>query len=165
MKYLTCALIAASLAVATAAHGQVAEVIDAPTLEAGSDEAIVYFTRLRRQGGAINFWAFVDDIPIGVTRARDCVAGVVPAGERVVWSTSGNVSALRVLLEPGQTYYFDQRVGLGGIRARVRLEVADAEDAIEDIEDCDFKGLTAEGRERAQEIIADDYQEAQDTAE
>ena len=139
---------------------QVAEVADSPVLEAGANEAVVYFVRARRAGGAINFWAFVDDIPIGVTRARDYVAGVVPAGEHIVWSRSGNVSSLRIVLEAGKTYYFDQRVRIGGLRARVNLEPISEQDGQDAIARCDYKALTAEGIERAREIIASDYEEA-----
>jgi len=55
---------------ASSALGQLPEVTDAPVLQAGANEAIVYFVRPRRIGGAINSWSFIDDIPIGMTRAR-----------------------------------------------------------------------------------------------
>jgi hypothetical protein len=95
-----------------------------------------------------------------VTRARDFVAGVVPGGEHIVWSRGGNVSALRVELEAGKTYYFDQRVRMGAVKGRVGREALSEEDGTADIAECDDKALTDEGQEKAREILASDYAEA-----
>jgi len=153
-------LAAASVLTAPIVWGQDAEVVEAPALTPGGDEAVVFFVRARRVGGAINFFAFVVVMPVGVTRARVYTGAVVPAGERVVWARSGNVSAVKLNLEAGKTYYFDQEVRMGGLRARVRLVQLSEEEGRSETEGLDFKQLTDEGRERAQEIIAADYAEA-----
>lgn len=149
---------------AVPALAQDTEVVDPPTLTPGANEAVVYFVRPARVGGAINFFAFVDETPVGATRARDYTGAVVPAGERVIWARSGNVSAIRFTLEPGRTYYFEQEVKMGAMRARVGLEPMDEEEFREVTAELDFKALTDEGRERAAEILAEDYQEAVEVA-
>ena len=157
-------LAAASLLATPIVWGQDAEVVDPPEFSPGSNESVVYFVRARRVGGAINFFGFVDDVPVGVTRARDFTGAVVPAGERIVWARSGNVSAIKVNLEAGKTYYFDQEVRMGGIRARVRLVQLSEEEGMSEAKGLDFKQLTDEGQERAREIIAADYAEAKAVA-
>ena len=57
-----------------------AVVIDPPSFTPAANEAVVYIVRPHRVGGAISFFAFVDDIPVGVTRARDYTGAIVPAG-------------------------------------------------------------------------------------
>jgi hypothetical protein len=146
------------------ALAQDTEVVEPPTFTPGNNEAVIYFVRPARVGGAINFFGFVDETPVGATRARDYTGAVVPAGERVIWARSGNVSAIRFTLEPGRTYYFEQEVKMGAMRARVSLEPMDEEEFREATADLDFKALTDEGRARAAEILAEDYQEAVEVA-
>lgn len=150
--------------IAVPALAQDTEVVEPPKLAPGANEAVVYFVRPARVGGAINFFAFVDETPVGATRARDYTGAVVPAGERVIWARSGNVSAIRYTLEPGKTYYFEQEVKMGAMRARVSLEPMDEDDFREVTAELDFKALTDEGRARAAEILAADYQEAIEVA-
>lgn len=158
MRYVTAILFAGFVSIPALA--QDTEVTEPPTFTPGNNEAVVYFVRPARVGGAINFFGFVDETPVGATRARDYTGAVVPAGERVIWARSGNVSAIRFTLEPGRTYYFEQEVKMGAMRARVSLEPMDEEDFREATAELDFKALTAEGRSRAAEILAEDYEEA-----
>jgi hypothetical protein len=88
MRKLIIATVAA-LTLGSSAFAQMAEVEPDPELVAGENEAIVYFVRPRRVGGAINFWAFVDEIPVGVTRARD----YVPPLSRPANTSSGPAAA------------------------------------------------------------------------
>ena len=88
-----------------------------------------------------------------------------PPAERVVWSRSGNVSALKVNLEGGKTYDFEQEVRMGGLRARVNLVHLGDADGMQAKEGLDFKRLTEEGKERAAEILATDLEEARSSAE
>ena len=158
MRVFTAVLLTSLIAVPALA--QDTEVVEAPNLTPGGNEAVVYFVRPARVGGAINFFGFVDETPVGATRARDYTGAVVPAGERVIWARSGNVSAIRFTLEPGKTYYFEQEVKMGAMRARVAIEPMDEEEFREVTADLDFKALTEEGRARAAEILAEDYEEA-----
>lgn len=150
------------------ASAALADVMDkhegAPTVTAGAGEAIVYFMRPASLGLAINFYAFVDETLIGVTKGNTYTYGVVPAGEHIVWSTSGNVTAIKVTLEAGKTYYFEQKVKMGGIKARVSLiPMAEAE-ALEQIAKDPWTSLTDEGKEKGAEHLAENHAEAVETA-
>lgn len=140
-------------AVAQPAAGQAA----APT--AGPNEAVVYIVRPANMGFAINFWAFVDQRPLGMTKGNQHLAATVPAGEHIVWSRSGNVSALKMSFDAGQTYYLEQKVKMGGIRARVTLEVLDAEAGRKAVEETKLAPPPDEP-ERGEEIAAAEYAEA-----
>jgi hypothetical protein len=135
-----------------------------PTPTAGPGEAIVFFMRPASLGMAINFYAFVDETLIGVTKGNTYTFGAVPAGEHIVWSTSGNVTALKVTLEAGQVYYFEQKVKMGGLKARVSLVPMAAEVALEQVADDPWTSLTDEGKEKGAEHLAENHAEAVATA-
>ena len=46
----------------------------------GPNEAVVYFVRPANLGVAINFWAFVDQRPLGMTKGNQHLAATVSAG-------------------------------------------------------------------------------------
>lgn len=133
---------------------------EAPTLAPGPNDAVVYFVRPAKLGMAINFWAFVDQTPVGMTKGGSYLATTVPAGEHVLWSRSGNVSSLKMSLEAGKTYYIQQEVKMGGLRARVNLALIDEAAGKEAIAKSKFSDLTDEGTERGAEFVAAEYQEA-----
>jgi hypothetical protein len=127
-------------------------------------EAAVYFMRPATLGFAVNFWAFVDDTVVGVTKGNTYTFAAVPAGEHVIWSRSGNVSALKVTLEAGKSYYFEQKVRMGGVKARVSLEPMDEAAALEALAKDDYTTLTEEGKTQGAEYLAEDYAEALEIA-
>jgi hypothetical protein len=151
-------LIALCAGTGTAMAQQTADQGASPT--PGPNEAVVYFVRPAKMGFAINFWAFVDQRPIGVTKGNQHVAATVPAGEHIVWSRSGNVSALKMSFEAGQTYYLEQKVKMGGMRARVSLEVLDAEAGRTAVAETKPAPPPDGDAERGEEIAAAEYAEA-----
>jgi len=150
-------LIALCAGVAAAMAQPAANPAAAPT--PGPNEAVVYFVRPANLGFAINFWAFVDQRPLGMTKGNQHLAATVPAGERIVWSRSGNVSALKMSFEAGQTYYLEQKVKMGGLRARVTLEVLDAEAGRKAVDETK-PAPPPDEPERGEEIAATEYAEA-----
>jgi uncharacterized protein DUF2846 len=130
----------------------------------GPNEAVVYFVRPANMGMAINFWSFVDQRPVGMTKGNQHLATTVPAGEHVVWSRSGNVSALKMTFTAGQTYYLEQKVKMGGVRARVSLEVLDAEAGRKAVDETKPAKQPDDAAEKGAEIAAADYAEAAATA-
>jgi hypothetical protein len=131
----------------------------------GPGEAAVYFVRPAAMGMAINFWAFVDETPVGVTKGHTYVWITLPAGEHLIWSSSGNVSAVKMKLEPGTSYYFEQKAKMGGIRARVALEPLAEADRAEAFEKCKYATLTADGVAKGKELLAEYHQDAVAAAE
>ena len=126
----------------------------------GPGEAAVYFVRPAAMGLAINFWAFVDETPAGATKGRTYTWLTVPAGEHLIWSSSGNVSAIKMTLEAGKSYYFEQQVKMGGLRARVELAPLAEEDLAEAFEKTKYAMLTVEGAQTAKERLAEHHAEA-----
>src|SRR5262245_23542716 len=133
---------------------------EAAALTAGPNEAIVYIVRPANLGFAINFWAFVDQRPLGMTKGNQHLAATVPAGEHIVWSRSGNVSSLKMSFEAGQTYYLEQKVKMGGIRARVSLEVLDAEAGRKAVAETKPAPPPGDDAKKGEEIAAAEYAEA-----
>lgn len=162
MKHTSILAVAAAAFFATsAARADVMEKHeDTPTPRAGPGEAIVFFMRPASLGMAINFYAFVDETLIGVTKGNTYTFGAVAAGEHVVWARSGNVAALKVTFEAGQVYYFELKPKMGGMKARVSLEPMTAEVALEQVADDPWTSLTDEGKEKGAEHLAEDYAEA-----
>jgi len=158
------ALITACL-ISLSAVAQDAQTIDPPDLKPSGNDSVVYFYRSNMIGGAIKFWAFVDEIPIGMLRGRQYTGAAVPSGNHVIWARSGNVSAVRLELEPGQTYYFRIGTNLGAIKARADLEQKGEAEALSDIEDLPFRQLTQDGIDKATEIASEEYGEAIQEAE
>jgi hypothetical protein len=159
------AVAAAALFTATATLAAVIDEHDGPpTVTAGPGEATVYFMRPASLGMAINFYVFIDDTLVGATKGNTYTYTTVAAGEHIVWARSGNVSALKVTLEAGKTYYFEQKVKMGGIKARVSLEPMAEAEALEQIAKDPWTSLTDEGKEKGAEHLAEDHAEAVETA-
>jgi tetratricopeptide (TPR) repeat protein len=148
----------------SAAMAQLTESVDPPELTPSTAEATIYFYRAGGAGRNTGVWAFVDATVVGVVRAREYVVANVLPGEHLVWATSGSAWATRVQLEAGRTYYFR----LGTTRSageRFGRETEDAEEALRDINRASYRQLTAEGRERAAEVLSAEYAAALDAAE
>jgi hypothetical protein len=155
----------ATLFIASPAFAAVIDEHDGPpTVTAGPGEATVYFMRPASLGMAINFYVFVDETLVGATKGNTYTYTTVPAGEHIVWARSGNVSALKVTLEAGKTYYFEQKVKMGGLKARVSLEPMAEAEALEQIAKDPWTSLTDEGKEKGAEHLAEDHAEAVATA-
>jgi len=150
----------ALLAVSTVLADDFESTKEPPTPTLGPGEAGVYFMRPASLGMAISFWAFVDETLVGVTKGNSYTFAAVPAGEHLIWSSSGNVTALKVTLEAGKIYYFEQKVKMGGIKARVSLEPMAETDARESFGKEKYTTLTDEGRAKGAEELVEHYAEA-----
>jgi len=161
MSVRSFALLAVSLFSLAAAAADISQTFEEKKMATpGPGEAAVYFVRPATMGLAINFWAFVDETPVGVTKGHTYVWATVPAGEHLIWSSSGNVSAVNVNLEAGKSYYFEQKAKMGGIRARVALEPLAEADRAAAFEKCKYSSLTAEGVAKGKELLAEHHADA-----
>ena len=88
----------------------------------------------------------------------------VPAGTHVFWSKAENTSALELEVKAGETYYLKQHVKMGGMKARVKVELISEQEGQEAIAKSKYTQLTAEGQARAAEIAAEKYQVAVEKA-
>jgi hypothetical protein len=123
------------------------------------DKALVYVVRPARLGFAIKSWFLCDDQVLGVNKGESYFFAYVEPGTHVLWSKSENVDALELELEAGETYYIQQKVQMGGLKARTKLEVLDEAEGERLLGKCSkHSTLTEAGRERGMEI-AQEYRD------
>lgn len=102
------------------------------------DKALVYIIRPAFIGFAVKFWAYADDQFLGVTNGKNYTYAYVTPGEHVFWSRAENVNALKLNVQAGKTYYLQQHVRAGAIKATVDLELLDESEAKRLLEKCKY---------------------------
>ncbi len=133
--------------------------------QATADKALVYILRPAFVGFAIKMWAFVDDQFIGVTHGKNYTYVLVAPGEHVFWSKAENVSAFKMNVEAGKTYYLQQKVRLGGVRAHVKFAEAEDSKVKKYFKKSKYVTPTEQAHAKAQEYIEKWYPLAQERAE
>ena len=127
-----------------------------PLGEVSPDKALVYVVRPTSMGFAIKSWFLCDDRALGVNRGSSYFFAHVDPGKHVFWSKSENVDALELELEAGKTYYIQQHVRVGGLKARTKLELLDEATGKEKLASCSKHGvLTESGKARGAEIASE----------
>ena len=122
-------------------------------------QALLYVLRPTSVGFAIKSFFFVDDAIIGINRGSSYFFTDVTPGKHVLWSKSENVDAIEATFEAGKTYYLQQRVQLGGFRARTKLEMLGEAEGKETLGKCKKHGTLgpagiAKGKEYAATLKA-----------
>lgn len=128
------------------------------------DKALVYVVRPANVGFAIKFWAFADDKFLGVTKGNNYTYAFVEPGERIFWSKAENVNAIKMNFQAGKTYYIQQRVRMGGIKARVKLELLGEAEGKKFLEECKYVTPTERAVAKAQEYVEKNYAKAKEAA-
>jgi hypothetical protein len=99
-----------------------------PTPDAPADKAMIYVLRPTMIGFKINSKLAVDGEWIGVNRGKTYFYFTVDPGVRHFCSESENQDYLSLTVEPGKTYFLQQKVEMGMWKARTNLVVmTDAE--------------------------------------
>jgi hypothetical protein len=132
---------------------------------ATADKALVYILRPAFVGMAIKMWAFVDDQFIGVTHGKNYTYALVEPGEHVFWSKAENVSAFKMNVEAGKTYYLQQKVRPGGFRANVKFAEAEDSKVKKYLKKSKYVTPTEQAHAKAQEYVGKWYALAQERAE
>lgn len=132
--------------------------------QATADKALVYILRPAFAGFAIKMWAFVDDRFIGVTHGKNYTYALVEPGEHVFWSKAENVSAFKMNVEAGKTYYLQQKVRPGGFRANVKFAEAEESKVKKYLKKSKYVTPTEEAQVKAQEYIEKWYALARERA-
>ena len=109
-------------------------------------------------------WAFADDQFLGVTHGYNYTFAQVPTGEHVLWSKSENISAIRITLEAGKTYYMRQRVRMGLFRAATLVEIVDEKDTEKMFKKCSYVTATEAAEAKAKKYIDKKLEEARKVA-
>lgn len=133
--------------------------------EATADKALVYILRPAFPGKAVKMWAFADEQFIGVTYGRQYTYALVEPGEHVFWSKAENVNALKLTVEAGKTYHLQQKVRMGGFKARVKLLEAERSEIPKFFKKCKYVTPTERAHTKAQEYIEEWHELAKERAE
>ncbi len=129
---------------------------DHPQGKVRADKALVYVVRPTSMGFAIKSFFLCDDDVLGINKGSSYFFAHVSPGKHVFWSKSENVDALELAVEAGKTYYIQQRVRPGGLKARTKLEVLDTKEGEAALAKCEKYGtMTEKGRQKGQEIAAE----------
>jgi uncharacterized protein DUF2846 len=127
-----------------------------PLGQVDPDKALVYVVRPTSMGFAIKSWFLCDDQALGVNRGSSYFFAHIDPGKHLFWSKSENVDALELEVEAGKTYYLQQHVKIGGLKARTKLEALDEATGTERLAKCSKHGvLTESGKTRGAEIASE----------
>jgi hypothetical protein len=163
---LLCALLMAAVLPAADKGGDYAvREKGGPKPEAKPDKASVYIVRPAKLGMAIRIWAFADDTLLGLTKGQTYTHVYLDPGTYVFWARAENVSAIEYTVDAGETYYFKQKVKMGGLKARVKAEFLSEDEGLAALKKCKkYSTLTEAGKARGEEIATEKYSTAQEKA-
>ena len=98
------------------------------TPEAPVDMALVYVVRPTMMGNKVQTKLGVDGQWLGVNRGNNYFYVTLRPGEHYLCSQAENRSVIAMSVEAGKTYYLQQKITMGFMKARNRLEVLDESD-------------------------------------
>lgn len=136
-----------------------------PKPEPKADQASVYVVRPANVGRAIRIWAFADEQSLGMTKSNTYTHHYLDPGTYIFWAKAENVSAEELTVEAGKTYFLKQKVKVGVLKARVKVEFLSEDEGWKALEECEkHSTLTDAGIARAEEIVSEDYAKAREKA-
>ena len=109
-----------------------------PTPEAPADKAMIYVLRPTMFGNKIQSKLAVDGEWKGVNRGNNYFFFTVDPGERYFCSKSENQDYLKLNVEAGKTYYLQQKVEIGFMKARTNLVAMTEEKGKEKLKDANL---------------------------
>ena len=104
-----------------------------PTPEAPADQAMIYMLRPAKMGSKIQTKFGVDKEWKGANRGSNYSYFTVDPGERFLCSKAENSRTLALTVEAGKTYYVQQKIKMGLMKARnklVQLSEAEGKEAL-----------------------------------
>ena len=120
-----------------------------PTPDAPADKALVYVVRPTMMGNKIQTKLAVDGHWVGVNRGDNYFFFTLDPGTHYFCSQAENRSVLSMKVEAGKTYYLQQKITMGFMKARNKLVEVEAAKGKEDVakthpSSFDTKGTTKE---------------------
>jgi len=100
----------------------------AKNLAPAEGQALVYVVRPSNLGRAIGMTVTCDGREMGKTGGQRYIYAMVDSGDHEFVSQAENKSELTIVLEAGKTYYFEQQVKMGLLKARNKLVRLDDEE-------------------------------------
>ncbi len=154
----------AGAALAKDDHVDLAKELPAGQVEDG--KALIYVVRPARVGFAIKSFFLCDREILGINKGRSYFFAQVDPGRHVFWSKSENVDALEMEVEAGRTYYIEQKVQMGGFRARTKLVALDEAEGKAALAKCTKHAtMTEEGRRKGMEIAEEHFKDTREDLE
>jgi len=96
-----------------------------PTPEAPADKALIYVVRPTMMGNKVQTKLAVDGRWVGVNRGNNYFFFTVAPGEHVFCNVAENKSVLALKVEAGKTYFLQQKISMGFLKARTKLVAID----------------------------------------
>ena len=96
-----------------------------PTPEPPADKALIYVLRPTMSGNKVQTKLGVDGKWMGVNRGDNYFFFTLEPGEHYFCSQAENKSVLALKVEAGKTYYLQQKIRFGWMKARNKLVVLD----------------------------------------
>ncbi len=100
------------------------------------DIALIYVIRPTHYGGTIQSKLAVDKKWVGVNRENNYFYFVLDPGPHYFCSQAENRSLLSLVVEAGKTYYLQQKITMGMMKARNDLEVLSEEEGKKGLAKC-----------------------------
>lgn len=92
-----------------------------PTPEPPPDKALVYVLRPTRYGGKIQSKLAIDGQWVGLNRGKNYFFVTLDPGEHYFCSKAENRSTMALKVQAGKTYYVEQKIRMGFMKARNKL--------------------------------------------
>jgi hypothetical protein len=96
-----------------------------PTPEAPPDKALIYVIRPTLGGHKVQTKLGVDGKWVGVNRGNNYFFLTLEPGEHYFCSQAENKSVMALTVEAGKTYFLQQKIRMGWMKARNKLELVD----------------------------------------
>jgi len=124
-----------------------------PLGEVPKDKALVYVIRPTMGGNKVQSKLGVDGKWAGINRGNNYFFFTLAPGEHFFCSQSENRSVVSLKVEPGKTYYLQQKVKMGFMKARTKLVVLNKEEGEKGLAKCHPSsfGVKGQGPEMAKD--------------
>jgi len=107
-----------------------------PTLEAPKDKALVYVIRPTMAGNKVQTKLAVDGKWMGVNRGNNYFFFMLDPGEHYFCSTAENKSVFAMKVDAGKTYFLQQKIRMGFMKAGNKLEQISNEEGMKGLAKC-----------------------------
>jgi Protein of unknown function (DUF2846) len=106
-------------------------------LKPSAEEALIYVMRPSNLGFALGFSIACDNTMLGTTKGKRFVQGLVKPGAHKITASGGEKDAeIEISVEAGKTYYIEQKIKMGLVLARTKLELLTEEEGIKILAKC-----------------------------
>ena len=107
-----------------------------PTPEVPADKALIYVIRPTMMGNKIQTKLAVDGKWVGVNRGNNYFFFTLDPGEHYFCSTAENKSVFAMKVEAGKTYFLQQKIRMGFMKASNKLEAISDEEGKKGLAKC-----------------------------